>query len=324
MLQQQMFNLTKDQLTMKKTLSENLTDLAELKLLSKLSPVTESEAGKNLARALQDSADDTVVKWTDLPPVPPGQLVDVTAELLLPSAHTALEDRCINGPVFRALSNNMKGGKLALTVSRSRLIDGAGREQWSDMTLFSGLQEWPQAVTLLDGKPTVGDVLLGQGMRRALALLSMQPWRAFVVMPLYSLEQVRFLRVEQHPTRVAVSDLLDMFVYTYPRNSKGKPMPRFFQQAGGGFSQLLHFLNNPALLGYIPCPVRLTALDTFEQDSFRACTICAPSNGRAVFLVNDSTVCKAFADGSAAEAELAWRSQADCPKASAVRCDGEG
>ena len=190
-------------------------------------------------------------------------------------------------------------GSLKLTISSSKLIDCYGREQRADISKFDGhVAEWTSVVTLLEGKPETNSPLVGQCKRRADAILVMQPWRQTVVIPMFTRSTVCFLRVSRVSENsklqfIEISKPQDMFVF-----SSTHPV-----RVCAGFHQLLFFLLNPVHLGYLPCPVIMTDLDPYDEDTtpVHSVAICARSKGKAVFLLRRGDaqvahVCKAFED----------------------------
>jgi hypothetical protein len=278
-----------------------LSDITALKTAVKFlerekrfTPKNDTAVGKDIQAALSDPNDLDVIRWND-PPTPPDTALDVTDAQLKDTNHRFQEDAHVNGPMFNVLVGYVLPGTLELTVSRSKLIDCAGREQRSDMTYYEGqVKEWPHAITMLDGKLVVGAGVLGEGMRRAKALLSMQPYRDFVVVPLYSRTEIVFLRVNR---KLDISLTETMELLRFDAQDK-------LQSVEHGFKLLVHFLRNPRLMGYTACPIILHSLHGYDNKLFASAAICARSAGKAVFLVNDSIVVKAFRDGTLATYEL--------------------
>ena len=212
-----------------------------------------------------------------------------------------------NGPIYNALRHNLPiDGSLQLTVSSSKLIDCYGREQRADISKFDGhVAEWTSVVTLLDGKPETNSSLVGQCKRRADAILVMQPWRQTVVIPMFTQSTVCFLRVSRVSENrkqqfIEISKPQHMFVFSSTH-------PIHLERVCAGFHQLLFFLLNPVHLGYLPCPVIMTDLEPYDEDTapVHSVAICARSKGKAVFLLRRGDaqvayVCKAFEDKHAA------------------------
>lgn len=269
------------------------TDVKLLKRDKKFTPKNDTAVGKDIQAALSDPNDQDVTLWSD-PPIPPDTTLVVTNDQLQNTDHRFQEDAHVNGPMFNVLAGFVLPGTLELTVSRSKLIDCAGREQRSDITYYDGqVKEWPHAITMLDGKLVVGASVLGEGMRRAKALLSMQPYREFVVVPLYSRTEIVFLRVNQ---QLDISLTENMGLLRFDAYDK-------LLSVEHGFKLLVHFLRNPHLMGYTTCPVILHSLHSYDNKPFESAAICARSPHKAVFLVNDSMVVKAFRDSNLATYE---------------------
>jgi hypothetical protein len=279
-------------------MSALMSDVAALKtamkFLEREKKFTSKDAvGRDIQVALSDPNDQDVTLWKD-PPTPPDTTLEVTDAQLEDTNHRFQEDAHVNGPMFNVLAGFVLPGTLELTVSRSKLIDCAGREQRSDMTYYGGqVKEWPHVITMLDGKLVVGASVLGEGMRRAKALLSMQPYREFVVVPLYSRTEIVFLRVNK---KLDISLTENMELLRFDAQNK-------LQSVEHGFKLLVHFLRNPRLMGYTACPVILHSLHGYDNKPFASAAICARSPHKAVFLVNDSIVVKAFRDRTLAAYE---------------------
>ena len=178
------------------------------------------------------------------------------AKMLLPKARStsANEDDYVNEPFSEILKATcMSSHSVHFTGKRSNLIDSEGREQRVDLSVHDGSkQEWATLVTVLEGKMRLlkpeRDEGLGQCMRRARAILEAQPWRKFVVIALFSLKEIMFLRVIKgdhdvlHPTH---TDTMPCFV----KSESGTA-------AGDGFLRLADMMANPAKLGYVPVPIQ--------------------------------------------------------------------
>ena len=229
-----------------------------------------------------------------------------------PNSNSAGEDLFINEPFSRIISA-VPCTSLSVKFSgqHSNLIDDEGREQRVDLSLFnSEYQEWATLVTVIEGKQDLKtsnyNCALGQCMRRATAILSAQPWRDFVIVPFHCLQHIAFLKVEwignrdfgwPDPVHSGKFDCLDV-------GSRDVVV-------GDGFHALYAMLENPALFGYLPCPVRiLTNLGNLGLRS--ADPICVRSEQKALFVVNmagndDTTECvlKVFKNRSTAECEFA-------------------
>jgi hypothetical protein len=172
------------------------------------------------------------------------------------------EDQQVNAPVHRILQRHISvSNTLHLCTNHSPLIDAKGREQREDLILVDGTEiEWPSVITMLAGKLDLKTsnykFAIGQAKRRADAILSMQPWRVFAIVPIFCKEEVSFLRLDKSemPQLPGVGKMSFLTV-----NGSG-------QQAtvaiGPGFHALLCYLKQPSLLGYVKCPISLLSWGT--------------------------------------------------------------
>ena len=265
----------------------------------------EADVGKNLVDAIDDPKVDYVTFF--IPDRGTFLVQDfsfVTPSLLYPVSGTGKgEDWTINKPMYDILCHFLPMSTILLTAGRSSLLDGRGREQRADLVKLSRAEvrsEWPNVETMLEGKLNLKNgaqwkVVLGQGVRRAEAILGMQPWREFVIIPLFDNSYVAFFRLNRK--------------YEF---SFCEPIPCFTRMTSGnveigeGFHNLIFYLTHPAALGYIPCPVQLKSLrcDFAFDESF---TICARSPDKAVFKImrgDKAFVVKAFKDQAIAALEF--------------------
>jgi hypothetical protein len=280
-------------------LIEILKVLKNQNLRAKYSSQTESSVGKRLLKEIEEGTSPDVGRWNISHLQRYSGNVVLTDAILAPDPQFHLaEDQVVNAPLHRAIAHNSSMvDQLKLTVSRSKLIDSSGREQRADMSLFDGLvHEWPHAVTLLDGKHVIKGPLIGQGMLRARAVLDMQPYRQFVVIPLYTRTSIVFLRVERDYTTILLSEPLPLFTFFDNKCLR-------FRHVGEGFLILLELLQNPELLGFVPCPKKLESLQDFEIIS--STPICARSANKCVFLTNETFVVKTFSSQQDAILEFA-------------------
>lgn len=286
--------------------------MAEIKLQHRYTTQNESEIGKRIqddCRAKPDHAFkvDNLHLSFDF-----GGEIDASLMDINPNSSSQAEDLYVNEPFQRVLASVCKSTTFVkFTGKRSNLIDFQGREQGVDLSLLdSPREEWASVITVLEGKTDFSkpnwDFAIGQCMRRAKAILQAQPWRAKVVVPFYTLEQIAFLEVEW------VGESRD-FGYEVPRISQAYScLVRNDEgvEAGEGFRALAAMLDNTTLFGYLPCPVSIDHESLSRLGFSSAQPICARSarNSKAVFVGNQSqtgedNVLKVYLNRSAAEYE---------------------
>ena len=229
-----------------------------------------------------------------------------------PNSNSTVEDLLVSEPFCRIISAVSRTSlNVKFSGQNSNLIDDEGREQRVDLSLFnSEYEEWATLVTVIEGKQDLKtsnyNSALGQCMRRATAILAAQSWRDFVIVPFHCLQDIAFLKVEwkgnrdfgcPDPVHSGKSDCLDV-------GNKDVVV-------GDGFRALCAMLENPALFGYLPCPVRI--LTDLSELGFRSThPICVRSEQKALFVVDmadddETTECvlKVFQNRPSAEGEFA-------------------
>jgi hypothetical protein len=243
---------------------------------------------------------DRIVKHTDdgklalfLPDVPENNFIVATIDsaLLEPSAeHHSGEDNEVNVPMWRIVGLLMPPSLRALlTLAHSNLKDTSGREQREDIIVVEyGVEEWPYVVTMIVGKCALDTkslkTALGQAMRRATAMLDMQPWRAFAVVIITCLSQVCFFRLSQRSRVPSYSLPMDCFVASGDAGGEVSTTP--------GARLLAYYLANPARLGYVPCTYKplLLEADLANFAFSHVYVLCARPQRSAVFLLSDTDV----------------------------------
>jgi hypothetical protein len=100
----------------------------------------------------------------------------------------------------------------------------------------------------------------------------MQPWRDFVIIAVYDISNVSFLRMSRNWEISVCYPFLSCLTVTDEKVT-----------VHDGFNYLVHYLTNPHEVGYVPCPVQLLNIDgmLLQQSD----TICARSIEKAVFKV---------------------------------------
>lgn len=244
-------------------------------------------------------------------------VVDIPAALMSRcsnSTASSAEDSDVNEPFCKILrSVSPTSLHIKFTGQSCNLIDGEGREQRVDLSVFAAdYQEWASLVTVLEGKvdlkTTNWERVLGQCMRRATAILEQQTWRKFVVIPFYCLSEIGFLRVEW--------DWTDKREYGCPLPTRSEKMQCLRVEndnvvVGDGFRALQAMLEEPSRFGYLPCPVEVDKADLDNLGLTSPSPICFRSQSKALFVVesaqDESTkyVVKVYRDRSIAEKEHA-------------------
>jgi hypothetical protein len=195
--------------------------------------------------------------------------------------------------------------KLILTVGKSFFVDNKGREQRCDMLLLAGaVEEWPHVVTMFEGKLDLErdfDILLGQARRRAVAILSAQPWRKYVDIIMCDLKHIAIFRMD--------SDNYNYFTGPLDFLRNVRCGTYLCQQ---GYYLLLDYLKNPQRLGFVQCPQRLLTMRPLLNNEANASLVCGRSKDKAVFVMEVEgvrVVAKVFADGAVATNEHHWLMQ---------------
>ena len=155
--------------------------------------------------------------------------------------------------------------------------------------------EWPQTITLPDGKLEFIKADIGQVMHRAETILTMQPYRDYVVLPIYTRTEIQFLYVARDFSLIKVSKVLELFIFHDEAELDLKSI-------GDGFRLLVHFMNHPDLMGYKKCPIVLYEIDGYNYEN-NAIAVCGRSIGKAIFLYCD-VILKVFQETGIAECEF--------------------
>jgi len=267
-----------------------------------------------IGKRIQSDNDDDGIAF-DITSFARHQPITIDSNLFEPDPNSTStgEDLQINEPFSRIISTVASASlKIMFTGKHSNLIDDEGREQRVDLSVFnSDFEEWASLVTVVEGKQDLltanYNSALGQCMRRANAILTAQPWRSFVIIPFHCLRDIAFLKVEWEGTRdfgrpKPVRSTLYKCL-TLDEDDEDKVV------VGEGFRALCAMLENPALLGYLPCPVIIkTELPTVGLRS--AHPLCIRGKQKALFVVemveNDAAcVLKVFRERDASERERA-------------------
>lgn len=265
---------------------------------------SEHDVGDRILTAVDDDTSDYVTNF--VPNIGDYSCLDlcshITSAMLQPIGTGKEEDRIINRPFHQILLRLVTPSTLILTTGKCQLIDARGREQRADMILVSEAalgQEWPNVQSMLEGKQNLLDLsqwktVLGQAMRRAEAILTMQPWRQFTVVVMYDMFRVAFFRLTRNYEFSFSKPILCL-----ERTPEGVALR-------DGLNQLVFYLTHPSEVGYSPCPVKLISARGFPIHLQN--TICARSQNKAVFKVtNDELNCsvlKAFRSCESASVEL--------------------